>query len=236
MYISSSLFVAAVVGLAQAQTPPGFKPQVNTKLEIAFNSTSVSTPGQMLSKAATASQPRIAVASAKNNASDTFVYVMLDLDVPGEGKNATRRVLLHAMNIGYKATQQKTNGSATVLASTEKGPASYLPPGPPATDTMAHRYVQLLFQQPANFNVKASDFADIKARINFDIDSFGAKNGLGTPIAANYFRVDGRTGGNATGTGGMPKPTLPTFEGAAGRMEICTGLIGLVGGLALLGL
>lgn len=140
------------------------------------------------------------------------------------------------MNIGYKASQTKINGSSTLLTSTEKGPASYLPPNPPATDSTPHRYVQLLFQQPAKFNVKASDFADTKARLNFDIVSFSSKNGLSAPVAANYFRVDGRAGGNSSATGGMPKPTLPAFQGAAKKVEVSAGLVGLLGGLALLGL
>lgn len=51
MYLSSSIILAAVIGFAQAQTPSGFTPQVNTKLDVLFNSTSVATPGQKLSKA-----------------------------------------------------------------------------------------------------------------------------------------------------------------------------------------
>jgi hypothetical protein len=44
--------LAALASLAHAQaTPKGFTPTTNTKLEVLFNSTSVETPGQMLSKA-----------------------------------------------------------------------------------------------------------------------------------------------------------------------------------------
>jgi phosphatidylethanolamine-binding protein (PEBP) family uncharacterized protein len=91
--------------------------------------------------------------------SETYMFVMLDLDVPPAEGSTARRVLLHAMNTGFKATQQRVGGTATILASTQKGPAAYLPPGPPATDTMAHRYVQLLFRQPDALAVQASDFA-----------------------------------------------------------------------------
>jgi hypothetical protein len=52
MYIISSLLLAALASLAHAQaTPKGFTPTTNNKLEVLFNSTSVETPGQMLSKA-----------------------------------------------------------------------------------------------------------------------------------------------------------------------------------------
>lgn len=53
MYFVSSLLVAALAGLAQAQsvTPSGFTPSASSKLDVIFNSTMVMTPGQMLSKA-----------------------------------------------------------------------------------------------------------------------------------------------------------------------------------------
>lgn len=51
MLFSASFVVAALVGIAQAQTPQGFTPAVNTKLEVMFNSTAVKTPGERLAKA-----------------------------------------------------------------------------------------------------------------------------------------------------------------------------------------
>jgi hypothetical protein len=57
MYITSSIVVAALASIAQAQaqaqTPKGFTPSVNTKLDVIFNSTTVKTPGELLSKAST---------------------------------------------------------------------------------------------------------------------------------------------------------------------------------------
>ncbi|CAO2647312.1 Nn.00g082340.m01.CDS01 [Neocucurbitaria sp. VM-36] len=240
MYFSSSIILATVIGFVQAQTPSGFTPQVNTKLDVLFNSTMVATPGQQLTKSGTASQPQIAVSSALASRNESFIFVMLDLDVPPTQGNTTRRVLLHAMNTGFKATQQRINGTAVLLASPEKGPAAYLPPGPPATDTVAHRYVQLLFRQPAKLDVAQSAFANTQDRINFNIASFASENGLSAPIAANFFRVDGRAGagatGTATGTGGIARNTLQPFEGGAEQLGFSHGLVGLVGGLALFAL
>ena len=116
----------------------------------------------------------------------------------------------------------------------------YIGPGPPATDTIAHRYVQLLFRQPTTLNVQASDFADVMGRFNFDITTFMAENQLGAPIAGNFFQVDGRanataaTSGAATGSGGIARSTLVPFEGVAGRREVALGLVGVLGGLAVL--
>lgn len=167
------------------------------------------------------------------------MFIMLDLDVPPAQGNSTHRTLLHAMNTGFKATQQQINGAAVILASPEKGPVMYLPPGPPATDATPHRYVQLLFKQPANLSVPVAEFAVVQDRINFHITSFMAENGVSAPIAANFFQVAGRASANsgpsgtATGTGGIARNTLQPFEGAAAKMTFSHGLAGLVGGLLL---
>lgn len=169
------------------------------------------------------------------NSSATYMFVMLDLDVPPEEGSTKRRVLLHAMNTGFKATQQKISGSATLLASSEKGPANYIPPGPPPTDTIPHRYVQLLFQQPADLKVQASDFKDTSARINFDINAFMTKNKISAPMAGNFFMVDGRASSTAKGTasargsGGLPTSTVQPFTGAADRFRLPPATAGLLG-------
>ncbi|KAF9691303.1 hypothetical protein EKO04_010752 [Ascochyta lentis] len=242
MYFTSSLLVAALAGLVQSQsvTPSGFTPAANNKLDVFFNTSMVMTLGQILSKAETATQPKIAISSAMPNMTATYMFVMLDLDVPPEGGSTKRRVLLHAMNTGFKLTQQKISGSSTLLASTEKGPAAYIPPGPPPTDTIPHRYVQLLFQQPADLNVKASDFAENSARINFDINAFMTKNKVSAPMAGNFFMVDGRASATARGTaaasgsGRMPGSTPQPFTGAAEKFGLTPAMAGLLGGLALL--
>ncbi|KAH8731972.1 phosphatidylethanolamine-binding protein [Phaeosphaeriaceae sp. PMI808] len=189
------------------------------------------------------------MAGAASNLTDTYMFVMLDLDVPPQQGSTTRRVLLHALETGYKATQQKA-GAATVLAaaSRTKGPAPYLPPGPPATDTMAHRYVQLLFKEPTKLNVQASDFANTTGRFDFNIQKFMTENSLAAPLAANFFTVDGRAngtagggnggnggrGGSATSSGSGPRRTTQPFEGSAGRRGVSYGLIGLLSGLVVL--
>jgi hypothetical protein len=198
-------------------------------------------------------EPQIAMSGSMGNMSDTFMFIMMDLDVPPEQGSTKRRVLLHAMNTGFKATQQKLSGAGTLLASKSKGPAPYLPPGPPATDTVAHRYVQLLFHEPATLKVQASDFANTTGRFNFDINAFMTQHKLGAPVAGNFFMVDGRANatadngqgagrgngrgsGSATGTGGAPRSTTKPFEGAAGRQEVSYGLVGALAGMMLLAL
>jgi hypothetical protein len=179
------------------------------------------------------------------DASQTYMFVMLDLDVPPANGSTERRVLLHCMNTGFKATKQQLMGAATLLASSEKGPAAYIPPGPPATDTVAHRYVQMLFQQPASLNIQASAFAGVQDRIGFDIESFMSKNDVSAPLAANFFRVDGRiaatasgtaAAAGASGTGATPTSTPQPFTGAADEVSVPYGTAGLLSGIALFAL
>jgi hypothetical protein len=171
------------------------------------------------------------------NQSDTYVFVMLDLDVPPANGSTTRRVLLHCMNTGFRVTQQQLSGATTLLASSENGPAAYLPPGPPAIDSVAHRYVQLLFPQPSNLSVQTSDFVVVQDRIKFDVSSFMSENGVSAPVAANFFLVDGRDSaeatGTATGSSGVATSTLQSFDGAAAKMDLPYELAGLLSGLAL---
>lgn len=50
-FFSTSVLVAGLVGLAQAQVPSGFTPQATAKLEVMFNTTVFETAGQQLAKA-----------------------------------------------------------------------------------------------------------------------------------------------------------------------------------------
>ncbi|KAL1799131.1 hypothetical protein ACET3X_003168 [Alternaria dauci] len=245
MYFSTSVLVAGLVSLAQAQVPSGFTPEAATRLEVIFNSTMVNTAGQQLAKAAVATQPQLALSSAMADASQTYMFVMLDLDVPPANGSTERRVLLHCMNTGFKATKQQLMGAATLLASSETGPAAYIPPGPPATDTVAHRYVELLFEQPAGLNIQASAFAGVQDRIGFDIESFMSQNDMSAPLAANFFRVDGRiaatvsgtaAAAGTSGTGAIPTGTPEPFTGAAGEISVSYRTAGLLSGIALFAL
>lgn len=51
MLFTSSLLVAALVGVAQAQTPKGFTPSVEKQLDVLYNGTAVKKPGELLTKA-----------------------------------------------------------------------------------------------------------------------------------------------------------------------------------------
>lgn len=69
----------------------------------------------------------------------------------------------------------------------------YVNPTPPNTSP-AHRYIVLLFQQPATFAVPAA-FAGFSAdnRTLFNISAFAEAADLGEPVAANWFLVSNQT-------------------------------------------
>jgi phosphatidylethanolamine-binding protein len=61
------------------------------------------------------------------------------------GAGSGRTTLLHAMLSGFKASMPPA------LNTTSTGPASYIGPSPPKeTPPHPHKYIQLLFEQPAS--------------------------------------------------------------------------------------
>ncbi|KIH91005.1 hypothetical protein SPBR_02021 [Sporothrix brasiliensis 5110] len=174
---------AAAVGLVSAQTPDGFTPSVATHLDVTFGSKAVSPSGTSLAKEETAKLPTIGFAGA--NATETYLFVMIDLDVPS---GTTRNTLLHAMIQDFKVG----SGGATTLTSAATSPASYMGPAPPKENPAhPHHYVEVLFVQPAGFAVPASQASVVKSRIGFKLADFATAAHLGEPVAANYFMVTG---------------------------------------------
>lgn len=87
------------------------------------------------------------------------------------------------------------------------GAADYLDPGPPPGPP--HRYVQVLFSQPANFSVPpcfsnimsqpGGGPINVQGRVGFDIAQFIQATGLAKrPIAGNYFRAQNPKPGSLT--------------------------------------
>ncbi len=118
---------------------------------------------------------------------------------------------------------------------------------PPVSD--AHRYVAVLFAQPANFTAPTGFNAT--NRLSFNLTNFAAQARLGAPVAGNYFLVSNMTGnagaaggrnasgtvssgpmatGTGAGTAGTARPTA--FTGA-GSLEKGISYIVAVGGVAV---
>lgn len=107
--------------------------------------------------------------------------------------------------------------------------APYLQPNPGVGD-IPHDYILLLFAQPANLSLAAIGYGDIDPpastndRIGFNITDFAAKAGLGSPLAANYFRVQNTTGVAST--------TYPGVNGASATATSTATVTPYRGGVA----
>lgn len=93
--------------------------------------------------------------------------------------------ILHWVQAGLT----KKEGSE-VLTSTTPVLAGWYPPGPPP-GAAPHRYVFLLYEQPANFDstkfAPAGKEIPIRSRVRYDLTKFEKEAGLGPILAANYY-------------------------------------------------
>ncbi|MCJ1365556.1 hypothetical protein MMC16_004680 [Acarospora aff. strigata] len=229
------LFVSTLL----AQTPPRFTPSSSTRLNLSFGNISI-TPGLQIGINVPASAPSVAATSAL---SGTYLLTIVDPDAPTP-QNPNRSEIIHLLQPSVSFAQ--TGPFAAMFSAPAIVPYAR-PMPPPVSD--AHRYVALLFAQPANFTLPAGFNAT--NRMNFNLTNFAAQARLGTPIAANYFLVSNMTGTagavggrNATGTvalSAMPTATSTArngtatpvpFKGAA-SMEKCLSLMMAVTGVAV---
>ncbi|MCJ1313777.1 hypothetical protein MMC25_007457 [Agyrium rufum] len=207
MYSSKiSVGAAALLSIAQlahSQTPPGFSPSTSNTLSLTFGSISI-TPGLQIGIDVPVNPPTFSTPNALP--SQTYLLTIVDPDA-STPQNPTVAQFLHYLgpNIVFP-----TNSTAVATAAPI---APYVQPSPPVYSD-PHRYIALLFAQPANFTVPA-DFAGYSAanRTLFNIAAFAAEAGLGAPLEANYFLVSNMTG--SLGAGVDANTTVPVASGTA---------------------
>ncbi|KAI0437051.1 phosphatidylethanolamine-binding protein [Xylaria telfairii] len=188
--IVSALILA---GVSSAQTPAGFTPAVTEKLEVTFGTKSIATGGQAMTKAETSRQPTIGISGT---ADKSYVWMLIDLDAstnfanPKAGQQVT---YLHTVLRDFKASGAASGAGVTTLTTTANGPVSWFAPQPPAENPPhPHRYTNLLWEQPANWQIPSAANTMLQnQKVGFNVTSFIAAAGLSNPIAANYFNVTG---------------------------------------------
>ncbi|KAF2104748.1 PEBP-like protein [Rhizodiscina lignyota] len=164
----------------------------------------------------------------------TGLLMMIDLDVP---RNNTRVVLLHwlAPNV---ALTQGANGTTVAPPANGGGAAPYRQPSPPPGD-QPHRYVFMLFAQPASFAIPSNFTEVLQTRVPFDYMGFINQTGLTTPLAANSMTVQNTSvpatttfpgpspsaGGNVTG-GATPSGGSGVSPGGSSGASGSTGAAG----------
>ncbi|KAI3325188.1 PEBP-like protein [Xylariaceae sp. AK1471] len=193
MKTSNILSALLLAGVSSAQTPVGFTPSVTQKLEVTFGTKNIATPGQPMAKTDTSRQPTIGLSSAANG---TYIWMLIDLDAstnfanPRAGQQAT---YLHTVLRDFKASGTPSTAGVTTLTTKATGPVAWFAPAPPAENPPhPHRYTNLLWEQPANWQIPSAANTMLQnGRVGFNVSNFQTAAGLSAPIAANYFNVTG---------------------------------------------
>lgn len=111
-------------------------------------------------------------------------------------QNPTNRWIIHWWQTGLVRSTTETNDSSiggTLLVNNTAPRVAYRRPAPP-TNSSAHRYIQYLFEQPANFQIPPiySGYNATNAS-RFPFERFVIDANLGSPVAANYFYCSNQT-------------------------------------------
>lgn len=130
------------------------------------------------------SPPELSLSEA--SATTTYLMVALDIDAPFPSC-AVLGPILHWIQPGLTMEQ----GSPTLKAETPFV-ANYIGPAPPPGSS-PHRYVFMLYEQPASFD--GAKYAPPNGqnlpntrRMRYNLDSWAKEIGLGPLVAANYFK------------------------------------------------
>ncbi|KAH8920730.1 PEBP-like protein [Atractiella rhizophila] len=137
---------------------------------------------QQLSPSRVASTPAVSFSAVPNTKSGPkYLLVMIDHDA---GENAD---VLHWLQTDL------TVGDNNALESKVKAAAPYAGPAPPE-GSGTHRYVSLLYTQPADF-VLPSSLQNLpavpesgSARLKFSLTDFVSENNLGSPAGGMFFK------------------------------------------------
>ncbi|KAG7092215.1 hypothetical protein E1B28_008582 [Marasmius oreades] len=169
-------------------------------------------PGQSITQAQSGPTPTISFTPANSSVKldGNFTIFLVDADIPGSTeKNVNRHWLVNGVTV---QDNKLSNSSATAIT-------SYAGPGP-AEGSGPHRYVAILYPQPAEF-VAPADFREPLGVNAMDLQQYVLDSKLGPVFAANYMIVEV---GTATVTPSSTAPVItstltpanPTGSGGSG--------------------
>jgi len=177
---------------------PAFKPTGLVSLNFA-GAAGVITVGQAIPKTSVAAKPEAKIsgtpeataASGSPFSVATTKYTALMMDGNYVGSSNPSGYNLHYLenDLTYGAV---TDGSITLADSTAGPTIKYAGPGP-AAGSGPHRYIWLVYPQPANFTVPATPAKGGSVAL-FDLAKYKTASNLGSAIAGTYFTVEEGTG------------------------------------------
>ncbi|KIK65728.1 hypothetical protein GYMLUDRAFT_159200 [Collybiopsis luxurians FD-317 M1] len=135
--------------------------------------------GDFINQNQTAGPPTFALQEAQG--SGPFVVAMVDPDAP-DPRTPTEAQIRHFLGGNFKV------GANNALVNSTPAITEFEQPNPPA-GSEAHRYVLLVFKQPANFNNQQL-VTPATSRDNFNISAFARETGLGNAIAGTFIEVN----------------------------------------------
>ncbi|KAF5374153.1 hypothetical protein D9615_008807 [Tricholomella constricta] len=138
--------------------------------------------GVQLPRDSTAGPPFFSVVG--DAGSGPFVVAAVDPDAPTP-QMPTSAQIRHLLAPNFSAAFPFAEVHPLVNSTAAISP--YRQPTPPAGSD-AHRYIFLLFRQPANFNEQTLVTSSTPVQL-FNISSFAAATGLGDPIAGTFMLV-----------------------------------------------
>lgn len=147
-----------------------------------------------------------------NAAATKHMVVMVDPDFkPYDNQDKT--TLLHWLQTDFNASQASGNYSRLIDPHTVYAHAPYLAPNPPSGQI--HRYVVMLYEQPASFSTAdvATALKRMKIlgsnsnRAGFNVATFQMLTGVSAPVAATSFQF---------GSGSLVQGSGMNFAGANG--------------------
>jgi len=134
--------------------------------------------GEQLRRNSTAGPPVFHVSDI--NSRGPFVVATVDPDAPTP-QNPTSAQIRHFLGGNF------TPGEGGLLTNSTPAISEFRQPTPPAGSD-AHRYIFLLFEQPAGFNQQTFVTSTTPTSL-FNISAFAQEVGLGNPIAGTFMLV-----------------------------------------------
>ncbi|KAK4233714.1 phosphatidylethanolamine-binding protein [Achaetomium macrosporum] len=141
-------------------------------------------PGQFVPRADAQAAPELFIPAGSPE--KTYMVVCLDPDAPFASFPILGPVN-HWCQSGLRLSAAEGNGK---LETSDPFLVDYIGPGPPP-GAAPHRYVFLLYEQPANFDIKAhasGKHVGVGGRARYDLEAWEKKIGLGEVVAVNYFK------------------------------------------------